>query len=145
MIADPGPCRRSFRRVRYEWRLDPRPSLEQIAAAGGRRAAGAGRGEHHRGLGRAAPASWSSGGTGSLGTCLHLSTRMTARHRRDVLGEIRDLLAAGQPVAVVSTQLIEAGVDVDFPVVYRAWAPADSLQQAAGARTATPGWPRAGW
>jgi CRISPR-associated endonuclease/helicase Cas3 len=57
---------------------------------------------------------------------------MAARHRRDVLGEIRDRLAAGQPVAVVSTQLIEAGVDLDFPVVFRAWTLADSLQQAAG-------------
>ena len=57
---------------------------------------------------------------------------MAARHRRDVLGQVRDRLDSGDPVAVVSTQLIEAGVDVDFPVVFRAWAPADSLQQAAG-------------
>jgi len=67
-----------------------------------------------------------------LGNCLHLSTRMTAGHRREVLETARRLLDDGEPVALISTQLIEAGVDVDFPVVYRAWAPADSLQQAAG-------------
>jgi CRISPR-associated endonuclease/helicase Cas3 len=69
---------------------------------------------------------------GSPGNCLHLSTRMTARHRRAVLDRVRQLLDDGEPVTLISTQLVEAGVDVDFPVVYRAWAPADSLQQAAG-------------
>jgi CRISPR-associated endonuclease/helicase Cas3 len=69
---------------------------------------------------------------GSLGQCLHLSTRMTAGHRRQVLEKIRRLLDADEPLVLVSTQLVEAGVDIDFPVVYRAWAPADSLQQAAG-------------
>jgi CRISPR-associated endonuclease/helicase Cas3 len=62
----------------------------------------------------------------------HLSTRMCPAHRRAVLGEVHDRLAAGEPVSLVSTQLIEAGVDVDFPVVFRAISPADSLQQAAG-------------
>lgn len=62
----------------------------------------------------------------------HLSTRMTASHRREGISSIRQDLKKGLPVRVVSTPLIEAGVDVDFPRVYRAWAPAESLQQAAG-------------
>jgi CRISPR-associated endonuclease/helicase Cas3 len=64
--------------------------------------------------------------------CLHLSARMCARHRSAVLDNIRDRLKAGAPCRVVSTQLVEAGVDVDFPEVYRAFAGADSLAQAAG-------------
>ncbi len=62
----------------------------------------------------------------------HLSTYMCGQHRRDVLQNIRDRLAAGQTCRVVSTQLIEAGVDVDFPAVYRAPAGFDSIAQAAG-------------
>ncbi|MGH3625566.1 MAG: CRISPR-associated helicase/endonuclease Cas3, partial [Sciscionella sp.] len=57
---------------------------------------------------------------------------MCPAHRRAVLVKVRRFLTAGKPVIVVSTQLIEAGVDVDFPVVFRAMAPAESLQQAAG-------------
>ncbi|MGC3995383.1 MAG: CRISPR-associated helicase Cas3' [Propionicimonas sp.] len=63
---------------------------------------------------------------------LHLSTRMCGQHRTDVLARVRSLLAAGEPVILVSTQLIEAGVDIDFPVVFRAMAPAESLVQSAG-------------
>ncbi|MFC9081318.1 helicase-related protein [Streptomyces sp. NPDC057062] len=63
---------------------------------------------------------------------LHLSTRMTAGHRREVITRIGEDLKTGRAIRVVSTSLIEAGVDVDFPRVYRAWAPAESLQQAAG-------------
>jgi CRISPR-associated endonuclease/helicase Cas3 len=63
---------------------------------------------------------------------LHLSTRMCPLHRRQTLAEVQRLLDAGEPLLVVSTQLVEAGVDVDFPVVFRALAPAESLQQAAG-------------
>lgn len=62
----------------------------------------------------------------------HLSTLMTPNHRRSVLAEIRRRLKAGQPCRVVSTSLIEAGVDVDFPVVYRSEAGLDSEIQAAG-------------
>lgn len=62
----------------------------------------------------------------------HLSTRMCAAHRLDTLRKIRETLATDDTCRVVSTQLVEAGVDLDFPVVYRAMAGLDSLAQAAG-------------
>ncbi len=62
----------------------------------------------------------------------HLSTLMTPEHRRAVLKTVRERLDAGLPCRVVSTSLIEAGVDVDFPAVYRAEAGLDSIVQAAG-------------
>ena len=62
----------------------------------------------------------------------HLSTLMTPEHRRRVLYTIRARLIKGLPCRVVSTSLIEAGVDVDFPAVYRAEAGLDSIVQAAG-------------
>ena len=62
----------------------------------------------------------------------HLSTRMTPDHRTRVLDEIRSRLREGTPCRVVSTSLIEAGVDVDFPEVWREMAGLDSILQAAG-------------
>jgi CRISPR-associated endonuclease/helicase Cas3 len=62
----------------------------------------------------------------------HLSARMCPEHRRAVLGQIRQRLATNQTCKVISTQLIEAGVDVDFPVVYRSVAGIDSIAQSAG-------------
>lgn len=62
----------------------------------------------------------------------HLSTRMTPEHRSGVLNEIRARLHSGEPCRVVSTSLIEAGVDVDFPEVWREMAGLDSILQAAG-------------
>ncbi|PSR25006.1 CRISPR-associated helicase Cas3/CRISPR-associated endonuclease Cas3-HD [Sulfobacillus thermosulfidooxidans DSM 9293] len=62
----------------------------------------------------------------------HLSTNMCSLHRSHVLDQIRKRLKDGLRTHVVSTQCVEAGVDVDFPVVYRAWGPLDSLVQAAG-------------
>lgn len=66
------------------------------------------------------------------GGAFHLSTRMCAAHRLRVLDKIRERLTAGESCHVVSTQLVEAGVDVDFPLVLRALAPLDSIVQAAG-------------
>ncbi|HZJ78565.1 MAG TPA: CRISPR-associated helicase Cas3' [Clostridia bacterium] len=62
----------------------------------------------------------------------HLSTLMYPQHRKRIFSEIRNRLKDGLPCRVVSTSLIEAGVDVDFPVVYRAEAGLDSEIQAAG-------------
>lgn len=62
----------------------------------------------------------------------HLTTLMCARHRSEVLAEVRRLLRDGQPCRLVATSLIEAGVDVDFPTVLRAEAGLDSIAQAAG-------------
>ncbi|MBK5252111.1 MAG: CRISPR-associated helicase Cas3' [Peptostreptococcaceae bacterium] len=63
---------------------------------------------------------------------IHLSARMCPAHRREALKRIKTLLSENAECRVVSTQLVEAGVDIDFPVVYRASAGLDSIAQAAG-------------
>ena len=62
----------------------------------------------------------------------HLSTLMYPAHRKAVLEEIKERLKHGLPCRVVSTSLIEAGVDADFPAVFREEAGLDSILQAAG-------------
>lgn len=62
----------------------------------------------------------------------HLTTLMYARHRRDVLDQVKQDLANHRPVRLVATSLIEAGVDISFPEVWRAATGLDSIAQAAG-------------
>lgn len=130
IVPDPARLYQSLRRVRYDWWLDPKPTLAEV----GYRAAAqpsalvvvnsvADAAIMYSSLKLHAPA-------GSL--VRHLSTGLCPQHRRDALDEVRAGLEAGRPTFVSSTQLIEAGVDIDFPHVFRAIAPADSLQQAAG-------------
>ncbi|WP_017559346.1 CRISPR-associated helicase/endonuclease Cas3 [Nocardiopsis baichengensis] len=130
VIEDPAPLYRRLARVTYSWWTDPAPTREELAE----RAAASPSvlvvcntttqaQELHEGISKHRQ---------DDGPVLHLSTRMVARHRQDVLAKITELNKAGAPAAVVSTQLVEAGVDLDFPEVFRAFAPAESLQQAAG-------------
>ncbi|MGW3056561.1 CRISPR-associated endonuclease Cas3'' [Streptomyces goshikiensis] len=135
MVGDVSGLFEVLRRVNYQWRLGPDVTWEsiarEIACEGGEQVltivnTTRDSARLHRLL------SGADGGVGVSAPVWHLSTRMTAEHRREVIGHVRGELAAGRPVHVVSTSLIEAGVDVDFPRVYRAWAPAEALQQAAG-------------
>lgn len=63
---------------------------------------------------------------------IHLTTRQCAHDRKSILSEIKARLKAGRPCRVVATSLVEAGVDFDFPRVWRAEAGLDQIHQAAG-------------
>lgn len=63
---------------------------------------------------------------------LHLSTSMCQKHRMEVINKVRQMLKNGEKLILCSTQLIEAGVDIDFPVVFRELAPLESIIQSAG-------------
>jgi CRISPR-associated endonuclease/helicase Cas3 len=67
-----------------------------------------------------------------LSGVIHLTTRQTAADRRRILAAIRDDLKSGRPCRVIATSLVEAGVDLDFPRVWRAQAGLDQIAQAAG-------------
>ncbi|UVS80619.1 CRISPR-associated helicase Cas3' [Actinokineospora sp. UTMC 2448] len=129
LVVDPVRLYGSLKRVRYEWRVDPKPTLAQIADEVARQNQAlvvVNTVDNARVLFRLVEEA------DPKAAVFHLSTRMVPRHRRDVLKEVGSLLGDGKPVVVVSTQLVECGVDLDFPVVFRALAPAESLQQAAG-------------
>ncbi len=63
---------------------------------------------------------------------VHLSALMCGEERSEVISDIKKKLSDSVPIKVISTQLVEAGVDIDFPVVFRAMCGLDSIVQAAG-------------
>jgi CRISPR-associated endonuclease/helicase Cas3 len=67
-----------------------------------------------------------------LDGAIHLTTRQFAAHRRAILAEVRQRLASGRACRLIATSLVEAGVDLDFPGVWRAEAGLDQIAQAAG-------------
>lgn len=138
IIADPDTLYAALERVRFEWPAEWQtpielPTLAQqlathasvLVVVNTRKDAA----ELVAALDRAA-----DDGTPTL----HLSAAMCGQHRADVIAQIRTRLTArrqgldSRPLRVVSTQLVEAGVDIDFPVVFRALAGLDSIAQASG-------------
>jgi len=134
IVHDPAPLRTALKRAEIHWEIEHAVTWPQVAE----RALGQSQclaivnlrkhaSELYREVLRAARER-----AIDAGDVFHLSTRMCAAHRLRKLGQIRQRLLDGQPCYVISTQLVEAGVDVDFPLVLRALAPLDSIVQAAG-------------
>ena len=125
MVPDYPRHFRALQRVRYEWKTDPALSWTQVAD-----------------IMRESPQALAVVNTKKdalalLETlddadALHLSTLLCGRHRQRVIQEVRRRLDQGEVCRVVSTQVVEAGVDLDFPLVLRAIGPLDSIIQAAG-------------
>ncbi|WP_156757037.1 CRISPR-associated helicase Cas3' [Actinokineospora pegani] len=135
VIDDPAELYTRLRRVRYRWWNQGRPTLAEVAvqAAEQRQAlVVVNTTDHAREVHRHWRLMQDRGEISTAVVLRHLSTRMCLRHRLDIIKNIRQLQKDRADVLVASTQLIEAGVDLDFPVLYRAMAPAEALLQAAG-------------
>ena len=125
IVPEPAKHFQSLKRVRYEWLANPPLSWDEVAA-----------------IMRETPQALAIVNTKKDAlalldalndeTALHLSTLLCGRHRAAVIAEIRRRLEGRKPCRVVSTQVVEAGVDIDFPMVLRAMGPMDSIIQAAG-------------
>lgn len=129
IIRNPADLARRARRVHVSWEIEepvPYSSLARRLAGHERVLAIVHRRRDARELAEAVERE--AGGAGLF----HLSALMCPAHRLAVLERIRETLSRGGPCRVVATQLVEAGVDLDFPIVYRALAGLDSIAQAAG-------------
>lgn len=118
----------ALKRVDVDWRLDKPVSLKKIAAQ---------MLEHSSVCGifnlrRHARTVFEQLYEADPESAFLISTDLCPAHRTKVIASIRERLTAGLPCRVVSTQCIEAGVDLDFQVLYRALAPLDAIVQAAG-------------
>jgi len=116
------------RRVKVDWRVDRQTSFAEIAAEAS---------EVNQcciivNIKRHALEMFHQLKKYDLEAVYHISTNMCPAHRLDVLNEIKQRLEQGLPCHVVSTSCIEAGVDLDFPKLFRVIAPLDAIIQAAG-------------
>jgi CRISPR-associated endonuclease/helicase Cas3 len=124
IVPDPPALARQLKRVRYEPGT-PRLTWEEVAALmaqSGQAMAVVNTRKDAQALFASLP----------LDGRIHLSTNMCAAHRRQVLAQVRQRLDHGEPCLLATTQLVEAGVDLDFPLVLRAMGPLERIVQAAG-------------
>ena len=114
-----------WRRVNFRWQIDAPRSWDQVADE---------MREYHQSLAIVNTKAAALSLLASLNDeeALHLSTLLCGKHRLDIINEVRRRLDNGEDCRVVSTQVVEAGVDIDFPFVTRALGPLDSIVQAAG-------------
>ena len=130
IMPDPARFLAECRRVRFKWRLDPKPLLADMVAEAATHPQALLVVNTVRDARTAFEVARKLAGDGTV--VLHLSTGMCAAHRRRVLGKVRALLKDGMPMLLVSTSLVEAGVDLDVPVAFRALGPPESMAQVAG-------------
>lgn len=125
IIADPAQLYADLRRVQYEVHAEESWSWEQVAAQ---------MRSESQSLAIVNTVKDAQALFNELDdpNAFHLSTRMCPGHRRRVLAEVIRRLRAKLPVHLVATQVVEAGVDISFPLVLRAIGPLDSIIQAAG-------------
>ncbi|MSQ35462.1 MAG: CRISPR-associated endonuclease Cas3'' [Dehalococcoidia bacterium] len=125
IVPSPERYFRQLQRVKYDWRMERPLSWPEVA-------------DLMRPEGQAVAVVNTKRGAFALldalgdPAALHLSTALCGAHRRAVIEEVKRRLAVGEPCRLVSTQVIEAGVDLDFPVAIRALGPLDSIVQTAG-------------
>ncbi len=125
-IVPNHPCHfAALKRVGYEWRTDPKLSWEEVADV---------MREERQALAIVNTKKDALALLDALDAAavMHLSTSLCGAHRRKVIEDVKGRLQRGEPCHLVSTQVIEAGVDLDFPLVLRALGPLDGIIQAAG-------------
>ena len=128
IVPEPASHFANLKRVEYAWRTDPSLSWDDVAdAVAGERQALLIMNTKKDALNALAALRLRRSEN-----VLHLSTLLCGEHRRQALKQVRRRLAEGEPCCLVSTQVVEAGVDLDFPCVWRALAPLDAILQAAG-------------
>ncbi len=125
IAPDPATLFAQLKRVEYEWRIDPAVSWVEAA-------------EVMRAVPQALAVLNTKKDALALldalddSNALHLSTLLCGKHRSSVIEDVKERLAGGRACRLVTTQVVEAGVDLDFPLVLRALGPLDSIIQAAG-------------
>lgn len=134
IVPDPAALHRALRRVSIEWRLEAPLRWEQLAdelLAHGQALCVVNLRDHAARVYDLLRVKAQAKGLPPE-AIIHLSTRMCAKHRLEELARVRDRLRQNLPCVLISTQLVEAGVDLDFPIGYRAMGPLDAIFQAAG-------------